>query len=132
MNDKIGQLSAASRQRILDMLNAPSDPPKNFEVVSIEYVEPELSGEALRAADDVLALLALKDDIVIKPEDREGIARVFDDKLWNGNWDSSYELENFNILRLIQEDELDQHATDDMPKHEEQIGFVAGHYVFIE
>jgi hypothetical protein len=61
---------------------------------------------------------------------REDIIKLFDETLWNGNWDATTDLDGgLRNLRFIQEDEFDQHM-DDGPEHEEQICYTEGHYVF--
>ena len=89
------------------------------------------SAEAYRAADEIITDVKQATGIDYSGE-REKIAETFDEDLWNGNWDSSTDFEHPVIrdLRFIQEDEFDQHASDDMPDHDEQICYSAGHYVF--
>ena len=85
--------------------------------------------EARRAADEVIAESAEEGhDYSSK---REDIARLFEDQLWKGNWDSSTTFEDgTKDLRLIQEDEYDQHMDDDT--RPETVTCAAGHYVIIE
>lgn len=81
-------------------------------------------------ADALIARL-LKEGVDYSPK-RDEIISLFDDELYQGNWDSTVEFEDpaFRDLRLIQEDEYDQHRTGDMPDWNEQICYVSGHYVF--
>ena len=79
-------------------------------------------------ADEVIkALLAEGYDYTAK---RDDIARLFDDYLYNGNWDCSTDFDDGTPdLRLIQEDEYDQHMDDeDKP---ETLTYAAGHYVML-
>ncbi len=66
---------------------------------------------------------------------REELARLFDEDLWNGNWDSTTCFEEAGLqleeLRLIQEDEFEQHMDDESEELEEsKLGYFGGHYVF--
>lgn len=66
---------------------------------------------------------------------REEIARIFDEDLWNGNYDSSTDFETAGIdlpeIRFIQEDEYDQSMDEeDLPETEPNF-YAAGHYVFL-
>ncbi|MNK40199.1 hypothetical protein D3C87_588420 [compost metagenome] len=65
---------------------------------------------------------------------REEIARVFDEYLFNGNWDSCTEIDLPDVqeLRFIQEDEYDQHMDNDpdKPEWDDMLGYMAGHYVW--
>lgn len=65
---------------------------------------------------------------------REELARLFDEELFNGNWDSSTDFGDAALpdLRLIQEDEYDQSMDNDdsRPDEDDQICYAAGHYVF--
>lgn len=82
----------------------------------------------LDEADDVIkALLEVGHDYTAK---REQIARLFDEQLYDGNWDSSTDFgDGTPDLRLIQEDEYDQHMDDD--DKPETITYAAGHYVML-
>ena len=65
---------------------------------------------------------------------RGEIARVFEDELWDGFWDSSTDFApslSLGNLRFIQEDEYDQHMDEDDKPEGESI-YSVGHYVFIE
>ena len=79
-------------------------------------------------ADEVIkALLAEGHDYTDK---RDDIARLFNEQLYEGNWDSSTDFEDGTPdLRLIQEDEYDQHMDDD--DKPETITYAAGHYVML-
>lgn len=87
--------------------------------------------EAYTAADEVIAGI-LKVDGINYSAAREEIARVFDEELWEGNYDASTDFENLPNLRLIQEDEYEQSMDEDedRPDEDDQIGYFAGHYVF--
>lgn len=82
----------------------------------------------LREADEVIAaLLAEGHDYTAK---RDDIARLFNEQLYEGNWDSSTDFDDGTPdLRLIQEDEYDQHMDDD--DKPETITYAAGHYVML-
>jgi hypothetical protein len=84
--------------------------------------------DCLNCADDVIArLLKCGHDYTAK---RDEIARLFYEDLYNGIWDSSTDFSDGTPdLRLIQEDEYDQHMDDeDKP---EAITYAAGHYVML-
>lgn len=87
-----------------------------------------LEEESATSADSVItALSGLGHDYSGK---RDGIIELFG-RLYRGNWDCSTSFEDgTQDLRLIQEDEFDQHADDDMPDHDDQLCYAAGHYVF--
>jgi hypothetical protein len=91
------------------------------------------SQQSYSAADEVIEdLKSLGFDY---SQGREEIARVFDEDLWNGNWDSSTDFEmdyqpNMRDLRFIQEDEYEQHMEDDEDKPTNDLCYSAGHYVF--
>ena len=82
----------------------------------------------LSEADEVVkALLEHGLDYTAK---REEIAQLFDDYLYNGNWDCSTDFDDGTPdLRLIQEDEYDQHMLDD--EKPETLTYAAGHYVML-
>lgn len=83
---------------------------------------------ALQAANEVIDAVNIATGLDYS-QHREEIAKLFEDYLWNGEWDMATDLEEANgleNLRLIQEDEFDQHMdTDDL----ETICYSAGHYV---
>lgn len=88
------------------------------------------SADAYRAADEIITDVKNATGIDYS-WNRDEIAEVFDEYLWNGNWDWITDFAPpMRDLRFIQEDEFDQHATSDMPDHDEQICYSAGHYVF--
>lgn len=82
----------------------------------------------LGEADEVIkALLETGLDYSAK---REEIARLFYDQLYNGNWDCTTDFDDGTPdLRLIQEDEYDQHMDDD--DKPETLTYAAGHYVML-
>jgi len=86
------------------------------------------STECLAEADQVIK--ALLEEGLDYSSKREDIARLFDEQLYNGNWDCTTDFEDGTPdLRLIQEDEYDQHMDDDLKP--ESITFAAGHYVIL-
>lgn len=90
------------------------------------------SSDAYRAADEVIAdLTKVGHDY---SEGREEIARIFDEYLWNGNWDMTTDFENGLVdLRFIQEDEYDQHMNEeDKPDWNEMAVYSSCHYVWLE
>ncbi len=59
--------------------------------------------------------------------------QLYDDGIYEGNWDSSTDFEDGTPnLRLIQEDEFDQHRTDDMPEWDDIVAEVSGGYLFLD
>lgn len=86
------------------------------------------STQAYKAADEVIE--DLKSLGFHYENGREEIARVFDESLWNGNWDSSTEFESLRDLRFIQEDEFDQSMDEDDKPGEDYLSYSSGHYVF--
>jgi hypothetical protein len=61
---------------------------------------------------------------------RQEIADLFDETLWNGNWDATTDFNpGLPNLRFIQEDEYDQHMDDERPS-KKMICYSCGHYVF--
>lgn len=85
--------------------------------------------EDYRSADDVIRKLAEHGkDYSSK---RDDIARLFNEQLYQGFWDSSTSFDDGTPdLRLIQEDEYDQHMDDDGKP--EYLCYAAGHYVIVE
>ena len=84
--------------------------------------------DCMAEADEVIkALLEEGHDYTAK---REEIARLFNEQLYDGNWDCTTDFgDGTPDLRLIQEDEYDQHMDDDLKP--ESITFAAGHYVIL-
>lgn len=64
---------------------------------------------------------------------REQLEEAFDSQL-DGNWDThaTFDSPDLPDLRIIQEDEYDQHMDEDedRPKHRTMFGYVGGYYVF--
>lgn len=86
---------------------------------------------ALQAADEVIA--GLKTEGYDYSPKREEIASLFQNTLWQGNWDSSTDFDDeTRNLRLIQEDEFDQHGGGGDLEFDDQLCFAAGHYVFFQ
>lgn len=88
--------------------------------------------ESYRSADQVIEGLAnLGHDYSAH---RTEIARVFDEYLYEGHWNSCTEIDQPDVqeLQLIQEDEYDQHMDDDpdKPEWDDMLGYFAGHYVW--
>jgi len=84
--------------------------------------------KSLGEADEVIKAL-LKEGLDYSAK-REDIARLFDEQLYNGNWDCTTDFEDGTPdLRLIQEDEYDQHMDDEVKP--EPITYAAGHYVIL-
>lgn len=86
------------------------------------------TANCLQEADQVIK--ALLEHGLDYSHKREAIAQLFDDYLYNGNWDCSTDFDNGTPdLRLIQEDEYDQHMEDeDRP---DTLTYAAGHYVMV-
>ncbi len=55
-----------------------------------------------------------------------------EENMWRGTWDLTIEFETggHRDLRLIQEDEYDQHMDEDEDRPEHDIGYIDGYYVF--
>ena len=84
---------------------------------------------ALSNADAVIA--TLKKSGIDYTEYRDQIALVWNEGIWEGNWDSTTELDGAKDLRMIQEDEYDQSMDEDeKPPFEEQIAYIGGCYIF--
>ena len=66
--------------------------------------------------------------------EREEIARVFDEDIWNGNWESTTDFDpahGLNDLLVIQEDEYDQSMSDDeKPDWDDMLFSGSGYYVW--
>jgi hypothetical protein len=90
----------------------------------------EFMQESWQSADDVIE--TLKQAGHDYSNNREEIAELFDEYLYNGNYDMTLEFSDKPDSRFIQEDEFDQHMDDDedVPKHEDQLCYAAGHYIF--
>lgn len=87
-----------------------------------------INTECLAEADQVIK--ALFEEGLDYSAKREDIARLFDEQLYNGNWDCTTDFgDGTQDLRLIQEDEYDQHMDDEIKP--ESITFAAGHYVIL-
>lgn len=89
---------------------------------------------SFQEADDVIAaLLKHGHDYSSK---RAEIEDLFTNQLYEGNWDSSTDFgDSTPDLRLIQEDEYDQHMDDGGEDGEDQrpayIVYASGHYVML-
>ena len=87
-----------------------------------------INTECLAEADQVIK--ALLEEGLDYSAKREDIARLFEEQLYNGNWDCTTDFEDGTPdLRLIQEDEYDQHMDDDLKP--EYITFAVDHYVIL-
>jgi hypothetical protein len=90
--------------------------------------------EALRNADEVIAVLKTKG--FDYSAHREAIAlQLFDEGIYNGNWDSSTDLNDPELkdLRCIQEDEYDQSMPEDeKPDWNDMIDRVGPGYLWFE
>jgi hypothetical protein len=84
-----------------------------------------------QAAADILTVLPPEYQ---KSGVADEIARLFDETLWDGNYDAHTDFDEslgVDNLWLIQEDEYDQSMDDDdKPDFDTQFGYAAGHYVF--
>jgi len=87
--------------------------------------------DTVRHADLIIADLLAHSGIDYSPKRRK-IEQNYDNELMRGYWDSSisFEDEKYPDIRLIQEDEYDQHMDDD-EKPDYDL-FVDGYYVIIE
>ena len=87
-----------------------------------------MSTNCTQEADEVIA--ALQKHGLDYTAKRDHIAQLFSEYLYNGNWDCTTDFEDGTLdLRLIQEDEYDQHMdNDDKP---ETLTYAAGHYVML-
>lgn len=69
-----------------------------------------ISEEASLAADEVVSILHRHNPKIDYSSKRDDIARLIDDDIWNGHWDTSTFFDDGTPdIRLIQEDEYDQH-----------------------
>lgn len=83
--------------------------------------------QAIQAADNIIASLP-----PLWANARNEIADLFENDLWNGNWDSYLEVDGLPTVRFIQEDEFDQSMDDDdKPSEDNYHDFVEGHYIYI-
>lgn len=121
-------ISESRKSRILDILNSVSA--KRTEVIDEDQLDDEddkISEDALREADNLI--LRIKEfNRLDYSSKRDEIAREFDEVLWDGEWDTTLQFVDLPSIRLIQEDEYDQHMDDD-----EKLDFdlqVNEHYVF--
>jgi hypothetical protein len=93
----------------------------------------EYMDESYQEADNVIEMMKTHLDKDYTAG-REEIARVFDEDIWNGNWESvtDFGIEGLEDLRFIQEDEYDQHMDDDpdKPTWEDMILSGSGYYVW--
>lgn len=130
---RIEDLSPKTRARLAELMadviakETPAPAPAT-------YVEPEpqeLSEDAISTANQVIKdlLEAGHGDYTAQ---REDIARVMDDDIWNGNWDATLEgTDGRADLRFIQEDEYDQSMDeDDKPEWDAMLASGSGFYVF--
>ncbi len=88
--------------------------------------------EAYQHADDVIRLLAQDGLDYSNGAVREEIARAYDEGQFEGNWDvtTDFGVEGLRELRIIQEDEYEQHM-DDHPNKPEGGFLYSGYYVFV-
>jgi hypothetical protein len=87
-----------------------------------------MSTNCTQEADEVIK--ALQEHGLDYTHKRDDIAQLFEEYLYNGNWDCTTDFEDGTPdLRLIQEDEYDQHMDDDLKP--EPIVYAAGHYVML-
>lgn len=93
----------------------------------------EISKDGYAGADEIIE--AMKGQGHDYSAHRDQIAlELYEDGVWQGNWDSSTDFEDgLPSLRLIQEDEYDQHMDDDedAPEHDDIIAEVRGGYLFL-
>lgn len=82
----------------------------------------------LQEADEVI--LALQKEGYDYSHKRAEIAQLFDEQLYHGNWDCTTDFDDGTPdLRLIQEDEYDQHM--DLEDKPDTLTYAAGHYVIL-
>lgn len=92
-----------------------------------EMTMAEADTNCTQEADEVIA--ALQEHGLDYTTKRDHIAQLFSEYLYNGNWDCCTDFDDGTPdLRLIQEDEYDQHMDDDKP---ETITYAAGHFVML-
>lgn len=135
---KLSNLSEATRQHIIDVLNAPYPEPAAYVAPVAEADEfddnRERDAGALRDADAIIKALAEQGHGDYSKY-RNQIADLWDGEygLWYGNDDCTTELNDPELkdLWLIQEDHYDQHMTraEGKPKWDDMICY-AGDYVF--
>jgi len=130
---RIEDLSPATRSRlaaILDEMMAETAP-KPEALAAVEPEPQEISDEAYRTADQVIKDLIEAGHPSYESE-RQAIAQLFDEQLWNGNWEADLETSSdLPDLKFIQEDEYDQSMSDeDKPEWETMLAFTQGHYIF--
>ena len=130
---RIEDLSPATRSRlaaILDEMMAETAP-KPEALAAVEAEPQEISDEAYRTADQVIKDLIEAGHPSYESE-RQAIACLFDEQLWNGNWEADLETSSdLPDLKFIQEDEYDQSMSDeDKPEWETMLASTQGHYIF--
>lgn len=89
------------------------------------------SQDALNSADEIIEELELAGHTGYQVY-RDRIAReLYDEGLWQGNWDTSIHFDDLQDLRLIEENEYDQSMDEDeKPEWEDMISQVRGGYLF--
>lgn len=129
INLGISKLSPQSRQQILDALSAPHEENRPVESAYVP-AKREVSSDALKAADEIIGVMQKRGQDYSAYRDL--IAKeLYDDGVWNGNWDSTSHFGDMQPLRLIQEDEYDQSMSDDeKPEWDDMIAQVQGGYLF--
>lgn len=121
-------ISPSVKNSILAIFNSiPDEKP----VVSVEAdvsdeAQDAISEQAFKAADNLIVRIKNFNGLDYSSK-REEIANEFDTVLWDGNYDTTLHFDNIQSIRLIQEDEYDQHMDDD---EKPNVDFLAGdHYV---
>lgn len=120
-------ISPSVKNRILEMFNSiPDEKP----VISVENdvsnEDDEVNEQAFHAADDLILRIKNFNGMDYSSK-REEIANEFWTVLWDGNYDTTLYFDNIQSIRLIQEDEYDQHMDDE---EKPDVDFLAGdHYV---
>lgn len=93
----------------------------------------EISEDGYRGADEIITAMASKGHDYSAHRDQIAL-ELLEEGVWEGNWDVTTEFEDgLPGLRLIQEDEYDQHMDDDpdAPGHNEILAETRGGYLFL-
>ncbi len=139
INLGISKLSPADRQRIIDALSEPFTAGRDITEQTREerysgihaIMKDEVSRDAIMAADEIIDEMR-KHGLDYSVYRVQIAKELYDDGVWNGNWDSVAHFGDMQPLRLIQEDEYDQSMSDDeKPEWDDIIAQVQGGYLFL-
>lgn len=125
-------------QELLDMSRPATPAPQPIIEETPMAPEEEPLEESLRNADEIIKLLADNDQGDYSTFRREIALDIYDNGHFNGNWDVSFNPDEYGNndltgFRVIQEDEYDQHMDEDedKPEIETMVGDVPNGYLWM-